>query len=253
MGFAYDLDWIGEQLADHNLLMHHWEQVFPGEILEVRYEDVVDDPAASARRMLDYIGVAWEPQVLEFAGQQRPVKTASVWQVRQPLYGDSKGRWQRYRQHLQPLIAATNRKIVCAPIEMVTLPEPGWLNAGVDEYRAGNLDAAEYRFKQLLHHVPEHAAASFLLGSIYVRRGHRSDGIALMETALERCPWNRHWRRDLELAHRMDGRARTTRDSTEREAARVPADPTLSLDYLFLTGDSTTCPSAGAPPSPPAC
>ncbi len=66
MGFAYHLDWIGEQLADHNLLMHHWQRVFPGEILEIRYEDIVDDPATSARRMLDHIGVDWEPQVLDF-------------------------------------------------------------------------------------------------------------------------------------------------------------------------------------------
>ena len=71
--------------------------MFPGEILEIRYEDVVDDPATSARRMLDYIGVDWEPQVLDFHTLERPVKTASVWQVRQPLYASSIGRWRHYR------------------------------------------------------------------------------------------------------------------------------------------------------------
>ena len=65
MGFAYDLDWIGEQLADHNLLMHHWQQVFPGDILEIRYEDVVDDPEASSRRMLQHIDKTGEFSCLQ--------------------------------------------------------------------------------------------------------------------------------------------------------------------------------------------
>jgi hypothetical protein len=53
MGFAYDLTDIGEQLADHNLLMHHWHRLFPGEILEIHYEEVVDDLAGSARKLLE--------------------------------------------------------------------------------------------------------------------------------------------------------------------------------------------------------
>jgi tetratricopeptide (TPR) repeat protein len=258
MGFAYHLDWIGEQLADHNLLMHHWHQVWPEGILEIRYEDVVGDPETSARRMLDHIGVDWEPQVLEFDALERPVRTASVWQVRQPLYASSKSRWRRFRRHLGPLIAATNRRITWDPIEMVTLPEPGWLNAGVDLYRQGDLDAAEYRFKQLLHHLPEHAAACFMLGSIYVRKGHRDDGIALMERALDRCPWNRHWRSDLARAYRLAGRdadasALRSADGDAAVAARAGPEsgpgaavaPALRLDYLFLSGE-TTCTSPGS-------
>ncbi len=253
MGFAYDLDWIGEQLADHNLLMHHWQQVFAGEILEVRYEDIVDAPEASTRRMLDYIGVEWEPQVLEFDVLERPIKTASAWQVRQPLYTGAKGRWKCYEQQLRPLIVAANRKIAWDPIEMVTLPEPGLLNVGVDRYHEGDLDAAELRFKRLLRHVPEHAAARFMLGLVYVRKGHRDDGIALMERAVERCPWNRHWRRDLALAYHMDGRdqdaaalIRTRTDAVARSAdAHASEERSIRLDYLFLSGEST-CTNSGS-------
>lgn len=263
MGFAYDLDWIGEQLADHNLLMHHWQQVFPGEILEIRYEDVVDQPEASARRLLDYLGVDWEPQVLQFEELERPVRTASVWQVRQPLYATSKARWQRYRQHLKPLLEATNRRIAWDPIEMVTLPEPGWLNDGVDHYRSGDLDAAEYRFKQLLHHLPEHAAARFMLGVVYVRKGHHGDAIALMEQALERCPWNRQWRSDLARAYRLDGRdedaaaAEAHRHSGDAAASpaaepRAAGQPVDRLDYLFLSGEST-CSNFGSTKSGAHC
>jgi tetratricopeptide (TPR) repeat protein len=191
--------------------------------------------------------------VLDFDALERPVMTASVWQVRQPLYASSKARWQRYRQHLKPLIAGTNRKITWDPIEMVTLPEPGWLNAGVDDYRRGHLDAAEYRFKELLHYLPAHAAARFMLGLIYVHKGHRRDGIPLMEQALESCPWNRHWRRDLAQTYRLDGRDRDaaalTRTGDDPAAAppetHTGEEAAISLDFLFLSGDST-CSSLGS-------
>jgi tetratricopeptide (TPR) repeat protein len=205
MGFAYDLTWIGEQLADHNLLMHHWNQLFPGEILEVQYEDVVEDTEGMARKMLDYIGVSWEPQVLNFATLDRPVKTASVWQVRQPIYKTSKAKWRRYQQHLAPLLAGTNARITWEPIAMETLPTPGMLTDGVALYKEEKLNEAEYEFKKLLHHFPEHAAANFMVGLIYVRKGHLQDGIALMAKALEICPWKHHWRQDLIQAYEMAG------------------------------------------------
>ena len=252
LGFAYHLEWIGEQLADHNRLMHHWQSVFPGEILEIRYEDVVNDVATSARRVLDYIGVEWEPQVLEFETLERPVKTASVWQVRQPLYASSIGRWRHYEQHLQPLMAAASRSIAWEPIVMVNLPEPGWLNNGVDRYREGELDAAEYRFKRLLHYLPDHAAAQFMLGLIYVRKGHLEDGIRLMERGVELCPWNRQWRSDLAQAYRLNGQdpdgaaladVRGERAARSQDAHAVESSP-VRIDHL-LSGEST-CPSSGS-------
>lgn len=205
MGFAYDLEWIGRQLADHNLLMHHWHQLFPEQILEVQYEEVVEDTEGMARKMLDYIGVAWEPQVLAFNELDRPVKTASVWQVRQPIYKSSKAKWERYKDQIGSLIKGTNAKITWEPIEMVTLPEPGWLTQGVGQYKAGDLDSAEYTLKKLLHHIPEHAAAKAVIGLIYLRKGHVKDGVALLEQALQRCPWNQRWREDLVKALSMAG------------------------------------------------
>jgi len=205
MGFAYDLDWVGEQLADHNLIMHHWHSIFPGEILEINYEDVVSDTQGAARKMLDYVGVAWEPQVLAFNELDRPVKTASVWQVRQPIYKTSTAKWKRYSEHLAPLIAGTNRNIDFDPIDMVTLPQPGWLTDGVAHYHNNNLDEAEHSFKKLLHHLPEHAAANAMVGLIYFRKGYLTDGIDLMEKAHKACPWNANWRKDLIQAYEMAG------------------------------------------------
>jgi len=207
MGFAYDLPHIGEQLADHNLLMHHWQQLFPGEILEVNYEDVVENTEAMARQMLAYIGVAWEPQVLAFNELDRPVKTASVWQVRQPIYKTSKAKWERYQDYLGPLIQGTNARIEWEPVTMVTLPEPGWLNEGVELYKNDRLDDAERCFKKLLHHLPEHAAGNFMLGLVYARKGHLQEAVGLMEQGHAKCPWNRHWRQDLIKAYEMTGQA----------------------------------------------
>lgn len=206
MGFAYDLTDIGEQLADHNLLMHHWHQVFPGEILEVNYEDVVDDLEGSARKLLDYIGVEWEPQVLRFNELERAVKTASVWQVRQPIYKTSKAKWMRYQERLQPLIKGTNAKIVPDPIDdMITLPVPGFLTDGVELYRRDDLDGAELSFKKMLHHNPEHAACTYMVGLVYFRKGHVGEGIPLVEKALDKAPWHKEWRENLEKAYKLVG------------------------------------------------
>ncbi|QEP41949.1 sulfotransferase family protein [Ectothiorhodospiraceae bacterium BW-2] len=206
MGFAYDMEWIGQQLADHNLLMHHWRQIFGDEILDIHYEAVVEDTEAAARQMLDYIGVEWQPQVLHFNQLDRPVKTASVWQVRQPIYQTSKAKWMRYQDHLAPLIKGTNAKIDWEPItDMVTLPTPGIFTDGIALYKDDQLDEAEYEFKKVLHHLPEHAAANFMVGLIYVRKGHLTEGVVMMEKGLEKCPWNRNWRQDLIQALGLNG------------------------------------------------
>ncbi len=206
MGFAYDLTDIGEQLADHNLLMHHWHQVFPNEILEIRYEDVVDDLEGSARKLLAYIGVEWEPQVLDFNELDRTVQTASLWQVRQPIYKSSKARWARYQAHLEPLIRGTNAPIRSDTGPMLTLPEPGFLTRGVECYRRGDLDEAETSLKKMLHHNPDHAACNFMVGLVYLQKGHLEDGIAKIERALETAPFHRDWREDLAKALRLAGR-----------------------------------------------
>ena len=206
MGFAYDLTWIGEQLADHNLLMHHWNQLFPGEILEVNYEDVVNDLEGSARKMLDYIGVEWEEQVLGFNELERPVKTASVWQVRQPIYKTSKAKWKRYQKHLTPLIKGTNAQILPDPInDMITLPVPAFLQDGVALFNDDDLDGAEMCFKKLLHHNPEHAAANYMVGLVYCRKGYLDEAIPLLEKALSSCPWQKEWRDNLSKAYEKTG------------------------------------------------
>jgi hypothetical protein len=71
----------------------------------VQYEEVVADTEGQARRILDYCGLEWDPAVLEFHRNTRPVRTASSSQVRQPIYNSSVARWRNYEKFLGPLLA----------------------------------------------------------------------------------------------------------------------------------------------------
>jgi hypothetical protein len=87
--------------------MRHWEEVLPdGVMLDVRYEDVVDDIEGQARRVIAHCGLEWEEQCLAFHQTKRPVRTASVTQVRRPIYRDSVGRWRPDKALLEPLLEA---------------------------------------------------------------------------------------------------------------------------------------------------
>jgi tetratricopeptide (TPR) repeat protein len=89
---------------EYRRLMAHWRAALPPEtLLDVRYEDLVDDPETWSRRMLAHIGLPWDPRCLEFHRTERPVLTASNWQVRQPIGRGSIGRWRRYERFIEPL------------------------------------------------------------------------------------------------------------------------------------------------------
>src|SRR5262249_42200158 len=108
----------------------------------------------------------------------------------------------------------------------------------------------EYRFKSLLRHLPEHAAARFMLGLIYVRKGHRDDGIRLMELAVGRCPWNRHWRSDLAQAYRLDGRGARALPVTQVNDDTAVCAPAQAVEkpsicFELLSGEESTCPRSG--------
>lgn len=87
--------------------MDSLRKVLPADrFIEVDYEDVVDDLETQARRLIDFVGLPWDDACLAFHKTSRVVRTASVSQVRQPIYRTSKGRWQRHAAYLGPLLAA---------------------------------------------------------------------------------------------------------------------------------------------------
>lgn len=96
--YATDLGEILGFAAIQEQLMGHWKLVVPNPVHEVVYEDLVRDPEACTRALVDFAGLAWDPACLEFHGLARSVDTPSRWQVRQPVHARSVGRWKNYEK-----------------------------------------------------------------------------------------------------------------------------------------------------------
>lgn len=75
-------------------------------MIEVNYENLVRDLEGETRRLIEFLGLDWEPACLDFHRTERTVATISYWQVRQPIYTGSIGRWRSYERHLGRLFAA---------------------------------------------------------------------------------------------------------------------------------------------------
>ena len=103
--FTMDLQDLAHYYREHHRLIAHWRSVVPKDVLlEVPYEKLVADPEAWSRRIIEFIGLEWNPIVLEFHKTERAVLTASNWQVRQKMYSSSVGRWKNYQKFIGPLL-----------------------------------------------------------------------------------------------------------------------------------------------------
>ncbi|WP_448481145.1 tetratricopeptide repeat-containing sulfotransferase family protein [Pseudoxanthomonas mexicana] len=107
---AYPHTYDQREMAAHFIryrgLMRHWHSRHPGRILDISYEDLVRAPEAAARRVLDFCGLAWDPDVLAMGPRTSSVATASAAQVREPIHVRYVGQWRRYAHHLQPMQTA---------------------------------------------------------------------------------------------------------------------------------------------------
>ncbi len=103
MPYALDLRDIAHWYGQYRRLMAHWKALYGDEILDLDYDVLVTEPRPSIERLLQHCGLPWDEACLDFHRSKQAVKTASVWQVRQPLYRRSSGRWQHYERHLGPL------------------------------------------------------------------------------------------------------------------------------------------------------
>jgi tetratricopeptide (TPR) repeat protein len=104
--FSYDLAELGKFHRAYEKLMAHWRTLLPqNRLIDVHYEAVVDDLPVQARRLTDWLGLPWDESCLRFHETKRVIRTASLSQVRQPIYTSSKDRWRRYTSFLAPLLA----------------------------------------------------------------------------------------------------------------------------------------------------
>jgi len=104
--WANDQNYIASRFAQYHRIMNHWGEVLPVPVHEVNYEDTVTELESTARSLIAACGLPWEAACLEFHRTERPVRTASVMQVRQPVYQRSVARWKNYESALAELFAA---------------------------------------------------------------------------------------------------------------------------------------------------
>jgi len=101
--WSTDFDDLAFFAGQYRRLMAHWRDALPLPILDVAYEDTVADVEMQARRLVEFLGVPWDDRCLDFHNTGRAVQTPSRWQVREPIYTRSVGRWRRYAEHLPEL------------------------------------------------------------------------------------------------------------------------------------------------------
>jgi hypothetical protein len=121
--FTYDLGDVGRYYADYARLMAHIDMVLPGRVHCVIYERMVEDTEGEVQRLLDYCGLDFEPQVLEFYKTERAVRTPSSEQVRQPIYRDATEEWRAYEVHLGPLKEALGAVLDAYPETPAAFPQ----------------------------------------------------------------------------------------------------------------------------------
>lgn len=113
--FSYDLTDMGRNYRDYVELMAHFDAVLPGAIHRVFYERMVEDTEGEVRRLLDFCGLPFEPGCLRFFENERPVRTASSEQVRQPIYREGMDHWRHFDAWLGPLKAALGPVLTAYP------------------------------------------------------------------------------------------------------------------------------------------
>jgi tetratricopeptide (TPR) repeat protein len=102
---SYDLAELGRYYCNYDRLMKHWHSVIPGNnFMEIQYEDLVAHTEEKTRQLISFVDLKWDAACLNFQDNKRAVRTASIAQVRKPIYQSSVAKWKRYAEHLGPLL-----------------------------------------------------------------------------------------------------------------------------------------------------
>ena len=112
MPYTRELTGLGRYYRDFDRIVTHWKNVLPSNVMEVQYEEVIADHEGMSRKIVEFTGLEWDEACLEFYKTDRPVKTASSWQVRQPIYSSSVARWRNYEPFLGPLREGMGEELI---------------------------------------------------------------------------------------------------------------------------------------------
>ncbi len=201
LNFTNDLGDLGLVHRLKDRLMAYWHELFPGRILDVPYEAVVDDAEGQTRRMLDHAGLDWSDRCLEFHTLDRRVKTASNLQVRKPLYRSSVARWKRYERHLGPLQDALEGRPVPEPEEppevaarataagrLALRPQSKFMTEGIAAHAAGRREEAVALFRKAVADQPDDPRARLNLGVALKDTGDLAGSEASYRQAIAMAP-----------------------------------------------------------------
>lgn len=244
MEWTYDLTHCAARAQEVTLLTEHWRNVLPLRMLEIDYETLIANQESESRRLIEFLGLNWDSACLDFHRTQRSVMTASYWQVRQPIYTGSVGKWKQYGPHLTPLLLGL-LGIIPEPREdewPVLLADPAAAVRAAGLHLAlGRANAAATICRQLLSEHPKHPDATHLLGMADIALGNRDSGIAALIESAELDPESAPRRIDLARELCNAGRAQeaieVAREATELDPASADAWTQLGNAW-HLAGDS---------------
>ena len=207
MEFAYDQGTLGRYYVRYIRLMQHWHKVLAeGTILDLPYEKLIEDTEGQARRVLEFVGLPWDDACLSFYENDRLVRTASVAQVRQPIYKTSVARWRRFGKHLTPLLSIVKDYRTMTPEDHALLQGAPDLDAqarqlalvnqaaqslhlqGIALYRADRIEQALERFERALAIQPLFPACLNSRGFALQDIGRVQEALASFAQALELAP-----------------------------------------------------------------
>lgn len=208
--WSCDLRDCASRAREIERLAQHWLNVLPLKILEVSYEALVADLETESRRLIEFLNLEWDPACLNFHRTQRVVMSSSYWQVRQPLYDRSVGKWRHYLRHLAPLILPLAGAIP-------DLDEADWrllvvdTAAAIREARlheeARRPEAAGQIFGALYREYPDNGTVLHECGLFRARCGNLTEAIALLTAAARASPLQASVHIDLARALLLDGKA----------------------------------------------
>jgi len=187
MAWTYDLADTAARASEIERLTDYWRSVLPLRMLEVHYEALVGDLEGESRRMIDFLGLAWDDACLSFHATERSVQTASFWQVRQKVYASSVGRWQHYRPYVQPLL---DGPIGLVPDDGDTTSVPQILAAARSFMSAGHIQPAESACRLVIEREPGNVEALYELGRVVRGRGDARQAVSLLRRAVAGTPGN---------------------------------------------------------------
>jgi len=173
--YSFDLESIGIYYRQYARLMRHWQDLPGISLLNVCYEELVENPEKISRQMLDFIGLDWNEVCLQFYQSERSVMTSSYQQVREPVYKHSAGRWKNYEKYLKPFADA--------------LYSPGrdesfLISEALKCHQNGHPDQAWNLYAELLSVNPGHADALHLLGLIEHQQGRQEKAESLIRKSI---------------------------------------------------------------------